>query len=366
LYKYLTLGYGSTWSLSAQQRSPSPAKAQSTEAEEQKTLNTGSLKQEDTALKADPKGSKKEKGVIQELAKSNGCFLIGLVGDLEREESIDGIQEDSGSTTSRTLHVQMDTRRSGDQSLAEESQQLRVVVYLVSDDRAVGLCRLRPEQCQPFIFTFLFEPSSPNLAIPSFYRSLHYQLGPLQVPLLSSTDPQRAAQRMKNAKLEGSLAITKPIYDLIYDPELHTVHSNVPNIPSHEPLENSISTQSSPWTRLEALNVHVQILNTFQATRRRVMEIERTSKTSRGWWVVWTRLPSSGMATQDTSRTRHREAFLIRKASETAPKASRFSTSSLRGIQSSSKDSTWSPSKLAEGIGVDTGKYIEGLLNLNR
>ena len=152
---------------------------------------------------------------------------------------------------------------------------------------------------QPFVFTFLFHPSSSNLAKPSFYRSLHHQLGPLQVPLLNSTDPERAVERVKNAKLEGSSKMTKPIYDLIYDPELRTVHSTVPNIPSHEPLESTAYTQSSPWTRLEALNVHVQILNTFQATRRRVLEMERTSKTSRGWWVVWTRIPSREMASQD-------------------------------------------------------------------
>ena len=53
LYKYLTLGYGSAWSFPAQQRSPSPAKAQLTTTEEHHTSIATSPEQQDAILKTD-------------------------------------------------------------------------------------------------------------------------------------------------------------------------------------------------------------------------------------------------------------------------------------------------------------------------
>jgi len=41
------------------------------------------------------------------------------------------------------------------------------------------------------------------------------------------------------------------------------------------------------------LNVHSQVLSTLHNVRKTKSEIERTSKTSRGWWVVWMRIPPS-------------------------------------------------------------------------
>jgi len=60
-----------------------------------------------------------------------------------------------------------------------------------------------------------------------------------------------------------------------------------------------------------------------------------------------------------------KEIFLIRRASDYVPAKSSgrlVSGSSLGG------DAGWAagPGKLAQGIGVDTKRYIEGLLNLNR
>jgi len=223
-------------------------------------------------------------------------------------------------------------------------------------------------QRQPFQFIFLFDLQTDALAIPSFYRSIHHQLGPLQRPLLTSTSPKNVSERLSEASLPKSTASTKssqPICDLVFDPGRLTVHTTIPPIPepgtaSAEGLEQP----GAPWNRVEALNVHSQILNTYASTRRRPSELERTCKTSRGWWVVWMRLPHA-MESRDTSL--YREAILIRKASDyTPPAAGKASGKFGRDVSGSSVSGSWAPGKLAEGIGIDARQYIEGLLSLNR
>lgn len=66
----------------------------------------------------------------------------------------------------------------------------------------------------------------------------------------------------------------------------------------------------------------------------------------------------------------HREAFLVRKASDYVVPASRKASArygrDVSGGAAGAAGGGWAPGKLAEGIGVDTRKYIEGLLSLNR
>ena len=204
--------------------------------------------------------------------------------------------------------------------------------------------------------------------MPSFYRSLHHQLSPLQRSLLTSTAPIKVSERLRNAFKPHSTASTsngQSIYDLLYDPSNLTIHTSIPNIP--EPgtaAAEGLDPNASPWSRIEALNVHTQILNTYISTRRHSSELERTCKTSRGWWVVWMRLPT----TSETHRKLYCEAFLVRRASDSQPAASSKKSSMRFGLDGigSGGGSGWGPSKLADGIGIDTRKYIEGLLSLNR
>ena len=80
------------------------------------------------------------------------------------------------------------------------------------------------------------------------------------------------------------------------------------------------------------------------------------------------RLPQGSLAQpsefQPTDRGEYREAFLVRKASDyvtpTVRKASGIFSRDSGG------SSGWGPAKLAEGIGIDTRRYIESLLSLNR
>ncbi|KAL6714994.1 hypothetical protein ACLMJK_007254 [Lecanora helva] len=388
--KYLTLGvYGSAWGIPSG-RPPVNDRVSSL--------------RKDITQEPDRKASSDKSKYADNLNASKGYFLVGLQGELEEdvqvktaepeETDVENSSERNDSNSRvlmRTLHVERVKPKPsdpGDKSSVSQSQapntyhdRLRVVVYI------------HP----PFIFTFLFELQTDSLSIPSFYRSLHHQLGPLQTPLLNSTSPAKVSQRLwEAASPKSTTACTtsnQPISDLVYDPIRLTVHTSIPNIPdpgTPAPPSSQSSSTSPSWTRIEALNVHSQILNTYTSTRRHSSDLERTCKTSRGYWVVWMRLPYSaqereqysaltntdpGIATNEKPNTPYREAFLIRKASDyAAPAASARKASSGRfgrnvsGASSGGGDgSGWgSPGKLAEGIGIDARQYIEGLLSLNR
>ena len=77
------------------------------------------------------------------------------------------------------------------------------------------------------------------------------------------------------------------IFSLIYDPATLSLHSSIPNIPPPGGYK--------PWPRLDALNVHATLLASLSATSGAKSDtaLERTSKTARGWWVVWLRMPPS-------------------------------------------------------------------------
>ena len=382
LMKYLTLGvYGSAWGIPSG-RPPAHNRVSSLRKE---------VKQE---MEATTKSTDKTK-TINELNVSGGYFLVGLQGELDESIQVEASDSDTDLCTDaenapesngsnnrvmmRTLHVERtkpksvdsnpDLPRAENQVIESYHDRLRVVVYIQ----------------KPFVFTFLFELQTDALAIPSFYRSLHHQLGPLQRPLLNSTSPSKVSERLWEAaapKSTASTTSTQPICDLVYDPIRLTVHTTIPNIPEpgSTPPQGSAASPP-PWTRIEALSVHSQILNTYASTRRHASELERTCKTSRGWWVVWMRLPYSSQEQQqtnaDTDPNSHntnafREAFLTRKASDYVAPASARKPSNrfgrdVSGASGAGNGGGWgSPGKLAEGIGIDARQYIEGLLSLNR
>ena len=364
--KYLTLGvYGSSWGIPSG-RPPIDRRV-------------SHLSREDNSIRKQPKNSGKEE-LQKELELSGGSFLVGLQGQLEEDMQVSEEVPEMGVGTDeeavledrtelknriviRTLHVERAKRRGQDSTKSQpddaeptvkfDQDRLRVVVYVQ----------------KPFIFTFLFERQTDALAMPSFYRSLHHQLGPLQRPLVASTSPRKVSERLWEAAAPKSTASTKssqPICDLVYDPARLTVHTTIPNIPELGscPVD---SGEIVPWTRVEALSVHSQILNTYSSTRQHTAEQERTSKTSRQWWVVWMRLPRTGSA-RGTGSEAYREAFLIRKASDyVAPAARKSSGRFGREVSGSgAAGGGWGPGRLAEGIGIDARQYIEGLLSLNR
>ncbi|KAL8926437.1 MAG: hypothetical protein Q9208_002980 [Pyrenodesmia sp. 3 TL-2023] len=298
-----------------------------------------------------------------------GYFMVGLQGDLDDDEDVldsaaerkDTLRAEAMSSriVLRTLVVERTGKgntgamkspsTNSGSSLGMLHDRLRVIVYVK----------------RPFIFTFLFDLHTDSLAIPSFYRSLHHQLGPLQQPLLSSTSPTKVSERLSEALAPRStvtMGSSQPINDLVYDPYNLTVHTTIPNIPEPGSSPGIPTAGQAAWTRVEALSVHSQILNTYIATRQRASELERTCKTNRGWWVVWMRIPHVA-ASRQLNEMVYREAFLIRKASDYVPV-----TKVLGGSwgKRAGASSGWGPGKLAEGIGIDARQYIEGLVSLNR
>jgi hypothetical protein len=140
--------------------------------------------------------------------------------------------------------------------------------------------------------------------------------------------------------------------------------------------------EKSPWTRVEALNVHTQILNTWSATHDGRSgdgreEWERTVKTGRGWWILWMRVPSTSNYGIDGDK----EAFLVRKATDHAASAKRRDASSassgsrwllrdqtrdISGSSTGSRAGVTAMAGISEGVGVDARKWVDGLLSLNR
>ncbi|MCJ1313337.1 hypothetical protein MMC25_007014 [Agyrium rufum] len=404
LVKYLTLGvYGSSWGIpirkaepASQDTLPATKGSKETKAVPHSTDSKKSQFQTDT--------SSTTKGRAQE--PDGGYFLIGLHGNLDLDDlvdeeasvsRIDTEQEDGGSDVEgsnrrimmRALYLhridkknQESSSTSGDVRVTTTtSTRLRVVVYIH----------------RPFIYAFLFETSTDSLTLTALYKSLHHQLGPLRQALLSSTSPANVFRRLADASSLPDVTPSnynqqQPIYDFVYDPYNLTVHTTIPNIPepgtaAAEGL-SLIPSDNMAWTRIAALNVHSHILATHIMTRRHLSEAERTSKTSRGWWVVWMRLPipnhtptidgEGPQANQASlSAASFREAYLVRKAREEKTSSSsglRKASASWMGRGESANSATgaeagqggWSAGRITEGIGVDTRKYIEGLLSLNR
>ncbi len=462
--KYLTLGL-STFGKSNSRRRPAARRESSASIGQSgrgKQLQKDKVKKsvpldpdDDGMMNVDPMpdGETLKSRIANQIQQENkGHFLVGLRGDLDAVTEDDEVSLTDGSLQResegarivlRTIQVKT-VQTEEDKMIARRPSRpdLDAVKVPLKDYRRM---RVLVYVHRPFIYCFLFENRTSSLQLVEYYRSLHQILSPIKSSLLSSTDVAKVTQRIEESHTtntttaEGDKASdalrnilpskgtsTMPIYDLLYDPRLLTVHTSIPNIPiPGSPAAEGIASLNvneahtpAHWTRLEALNVHSQILNTLQSVKNRKQDIERTSKTSRGWWVVWMKLPpsqtsavphretdadseaseatmksdqhvqisSEGIAFTTRSEQQpdlHRIAFLVRKASDVATTStstsassramtSLFSNMSSLGLGSRSEDSTggasagWGPAALAGGIGVDARRYVEGLLSLNR
>ncbi|CAN8105863.1 unnamed protein product [Discula destructiva] len=398
---YLKLGYGKYWSLGSDSTPPAASIDDSDRSHSEPRSPEGhSSKGDDMA----------------------GHFLIGQTGEIEEgwvedpEDRRFALEHDAtnGRTMVRTLTVELEAKVTGGsesnlmKALGSHDNELsspgsdsgRRASFDSQDQNKTERLRVVVYVARPFIFTFLFALRTESLAFEGMYRSLHHQVGPLRKLLSRST-----AYRPDRPDMGKTAAA---IYDLVWDPKAITVHSTIPNIPDPADLYNSY--EQPAWSRVEALNTHMQIVNLWKATRTRPSEIERTCKTSRGWWIVWSRIlersvedatsssstvrpPSasgqddgtslgsmsnvlaSGSASSLTSTTSRvsstiaapqeevcKEIFLIRKASDHAGHSRSVS------LGSAASGAGWADGagRLAQGIGVDTRRYIEGLLSLNR
>ena len=463
--KYLTFGL-STLGKSSKQ----PLAAQVSKSTDQRSLRPPSTHQqskskgqaplsvdEDDAptlrqLEPMPEGETQQAKIeTQKQLERKGYFLIGLTGDLDDLDEEDAVLSDASATNDsqgsrivlRTVQVQTVPPKPGQSQDDLKSPELSTADTDAPDHPMKYFKRLRVAVYirQPFIYCFLFENRTSSLQYTKFYKLLHLNLAPIHKPLLISTDPAKADERVEATRTASSESETasissasrspskksagNPIYHLIHDPRTLTILTNIPNIPEPgTPAAEGIlmaltgagdTSVRSLWTRIEAMNVHSQVLNALISVKGRRSEVERTSKTSRGWWVVWVKVEPSEApqkekdseqtavqkpialntersdasnkfgddapptSANETPKDMHRIAFLVRKASDgtMSPKppstSSRAMSSMLSnmsfGLAGRDEDETggvgtgFGPAALAGGIGVDARKYVEGLLS---
>ncbi|KAL7789978.1 hypothetical protein V8C37DRAFT_384994 [Trichoderma ceciliae] len=420
MVSYLTLGYRSYWSLPGTGGNPTEAASQQTAADSK--LNVKGASEPRPKLPRRPSSF-----------ESSGHYLVGLKGDIEDDATVENDVEgalgsddadddddnNNSRTVVRTLHVELESSAAEKQPDGTMVGDFEHGAHPLSQSQAVG--RLLPgydshdvnmaEKLRvvvyvnkPFVFTFLFRLHTDSLAWDALYRSLHYQLSPLRKPLLAST-------RYRPERPDAG-PVSSHIQDLVWDPPSLTVLSSIPNIPDFFPdAASSSSSSSSPhsptWSRADAVSTHLHLLNIHAATRSRIADLERTQKTNRGWWIVWTRVLQRTAATPSTTHTAtaalplstiHESASsssLNSQASHEAspqnkaPSSHRSSTSSSSpsplpavekeiflirrasdhvGFRIASDEGSSGGGegmgRLAQGIGVDTRRYVEELLTL--
>lgn len=415
MVSYLTLGYGSYWSFPGTGGSSSEPANPQTAADDKSNAR-------------DASGPHLKPSRLPSSFDSSGHYLIGLKGDIEDDstatndmegplgsDDAEDDDENNSRTVLRTLHVELESssvenRLDGtvirdfgheanpltqsqavggmlpgyDSHDVNMAEKLRVVVYVN----------------KPFIFTFLFRLRTDSLAWDTLYRSLHYQLSPLRKPLLAST-------RYRPERPDAG-PVSSHIQDLVWDPPSLTVHSSIPNIPDFFPDTSSSSSSlpSPAWSRADAVSTHLHLLNIYVATRSRIADLERTQKTNRGWWIVWTRVLQRTAATPSTTTTAtalplstiHESASSSSLNSQTSHEASPPNKAPSSRRSSSSPSSPSPPpavdkeiflirrasdhigfrmasdegasgggegmGRLAQGIGIDTRRYVEELLTL--
>ena len=410
---YFTLGYGKDWG------------GPGTEITDPKSpRDRGRTMTKETEMDSRRSGVKAPLSITVGVAAPIGRYQIGLMDDLDDDEedvlrsptsaqdevNLEGPGRSAEPTiSSKTVWISlkepMHSEEDGTAPREAEYKQLLAAGRGKSTEYRVVLYT-NP----PFLFCFIFDASTESLSTPKIYRQIHHQIGTLQAPLLLSTDRTRSLAPFSNQSSPSKKRSSNPLYDFVYDPlTLHTICS-IPNVPESPPAELPASRSTSqnrqtPWTRMEALNVHTQILQTVAQIRGQIGELERTCKTHRGWWIVWMALPvavgadpldnpkaapiasSAASASsvpsqsvvselsQDQIGTAEvkvvrREAFLVRKAGDDNRDKGKSSAtqriSLLRlGRQESSELSDQSAvAGWTSGIGLDGRKYINDLLRL--
>ncbi|KAF7905205.1 uncharacterized protein EAF01_005726 [Botrytis porri] len=305
LAQYLKFGYGTHWSLGG-----SAAKEEDHSRPSSKT----------STLVSSIDGIANTTGTstsIQESDDSKGHYLVGLMGDMESETTllVDSNDEDEdleGQThrlVLRTLTVELereeDARQEADISIdysnfgtsfknasGSEGTGHSNTSFESQDRNKAKKLRVVAYASKPFIFIFLFELRADTLALKGLYSSLHKQLQSLIKPLLKSTSFRAPKPEVPISPLANTKNPTAPIYDLLWDPKNLTLDSNIPNIPDPQQVQTQEQADSLPWSRIEALNTHLQIMHTYISTTTDKNTLERTAKTSRGYWILWTRIPA--------------------------------------------------------------------------
>ncbi|KAF5869604.1 putative vacuolar fusion protein ccz1 protein [Botrytis fragariae] len=436
--QYLKFGYGTHWSLGG-----SSAKE---EERSRPSSNTSTLVSSIDGI-VNTTGTSTP---TQESDDSKGHYLVGLMGDMDSETTLlvdsndedEDLESQSHRLVLRTLTVELereeDARQEADISIdysnfgtsfknasGSEGTGHSHGSFESQDRNKVKKLRVVAYASKPFIFIFLFELRADTLALKGLYRSLHKQLQSLIKPLLKSTSFRAPKPEVPISPLANTKNPTAPIYDLLWDPKFLTLDSNIPNIPDPQQVQTQEQADSLPWSRIEALNTHLQIrlldsLDSHSCTSPAPPESitnptskvkipplipensaeSQTSKTFMGELSDKGRKnkdmdasikANSKAQTQSTvvsgpahpflddgaaeegaeERNMDKEIFLIRRASDyvEAGQGRGYGYGYAgwgMGGQGAGTGSTADAGWGAAGLGLDTKRYIEGLLSLNR
>ncbi|KAI9657518.1 MAG: hypothetical protein M1831_004134 [Alyxoria varia] len=289
--KYLTLGYGSSWSKYSGQTSSSTSKSHADEHKSNATKEDGKFGEASRLDKSNVQGPKD--------SIEKGRFLVGLTGCLEQTADYEDDSNDTDNDSAwdncislRTFHVEVNTELSSTFEQTDGSEEEHTE-SLAPDEK--------------------LKTSSLRVRIALY----------VAIARLSTLD-QRGHQHHTS---DGSYHPDQlsPIYSLLFDPLRLIVHSSIPNIPPLPTLDSGSEDEglndtnklsgaaikyyaqaARPWTRLEALTVHAQILSSVADARRhsnrspkedheaedRAKELERSTKSARGWWIVSSSIPT--------------------------------------------------------------------------
>ncbi|KAG5937239.1 hypothetical protein E4U53_000044 [Claviceps sorghi] len=398
MLSYMKLGYGSYWTIPGKShtRTKSLSSPATTTATTTSTTTSGPSRET-----ASPLPNPRPHLPQRTTSETQGHYLIGFRGAVEDDTCGFGSGSDSSGSASsdpnvrtvvRTINVELENKPAtpADATFVRDfehpgsaltqsqvagnmlpgyysshdlnkSEKLRVVVYVN----------------RPFVFAFVFRLHTDSLAWPSLYRSLHHQLSPLRKPLLAST-AYRADVAAADSRSTPTAATTKnnSIYNLVWDPPALTVHSTIPNIPDSHACDDD-DDDDEAWSRADAINSHLHLLALHALTRSNPADLERHQKTSRGWWITWTRLlDTTDLSPPDHDAPDHdddhdhdgtqnatpppghqqlvrKEIFLLRRASDHVGLAGLT-------VDAARRDGARS---LVQGIGVDTRRYVEDLLS---
>ncbi|KAG6022637.1 hypothetical protein E4U40_004483 [Claviceps sp. LM458 group G5] len=433
MLSYMKLGYGSYWTIPGKSHlytnPPSPTTtAAATSAATATPTVSFKPSQEAPPPRSPPQASTpphvRSHPPQRTAFETQGHYLIGLKGSIEDDAGVyvsDSSASDSASsdpnnvrTVLRTVNIELEHKPSTrpDATIVHDfrefepsgsvltqapvAEDMRPGCYHSHDLNKAEKLRVVVYVNRPFIFTFLFRLHTESLALDSLYRSLHHQLSPLKKPLLESTAyrPDVAAGTSSHGR-----SANNTMYSLVWDVASMTVHCTIPNIP-----ESNSSDGNEAWSRADAINSHLHLLTLHALTRSKHSDLERHQKTTRGWWIVWTKLldraenrsdgsprrrssssdghtqepsdaemknaigdsqdgasgnesPSMEQQQQQQRAVVSKEIFLLRRASD------HVGLGGLSGGGGSMVHGAERGNKLVQGIGVDTRRYVEDLLS---
>lgn len=235
-------------------------------------------------------------------------FLVGLEGGLEDDEVE---RQPEVYTTDTDLYTEMLPPEESESSKVNLSYKKLYIEFQTTEDQPdTHIAQL--EQCsvviyrrRPFVFCLLYKPKSASLSNKSYYQSLHRRLASLSEPIytdLTNETHDHQLTETSNSKNRRKSYTTasksnEEFYYYAYNPTLHKIQYSLPAIPSLESIleieqyahDDGTLAQKADFERTELIHVHLQMIHMAVHCRHKG-DKEKFIRTTRGWWVYWSKL----------------------------------------------------------------------------